>query len=168
MRARARSGRLRRDRLSMTSRWPARRATLRGCSFRRAASLAGRWSSWTWARAKYTARPMKQRGQGTNAFGCTCFTRERRAPRSRLPPMCSVRLPSVPTLRRNPRMPGLVAQLPEQLRARWETSCGPLSERARFSLARHGVDVSVLELAREQCELPPEPEVPTAPLPPGP
>lgn len=62
------------------------------------------------------------------------------------------------------RLPGLLGGL-RRLRNAWESACEPLGERARF-LARHGVDPSVLELTREQCELPPDPATVTEPPPP--
>jgi hypothetical protein len=60
----------------------------------------------------------------------------------------------------NPHLAGLTASV-RRLRSRWESACGPLLERARW-LSRQGVEGPVQELARAQCELPPEPGAPAA------
>jgi hypothetical protein len=67
----------------------------------------------------------------------------------------------------NPSLPGLAASM-RRLRSHWQGACEPLLERARW-LVRHGVDAAVTDLARAQCEIPPEPAAPgTAPAPPAP
>lgn len=53
----------------------------------------------------------------------------------------------------NPRLSGWVASL-RRLRDRWANACEPLLERARW-LVRHGMGNDVLDLARQQCEIPP-------------
>jgi hypothetical protein len=58
----------------------------------------------------------------------------------------------------NPAMPGLVGSM-RRLRARWSDACDSLQARARF-LVRRGVDRDLETLARQQCELPPEPAMP--------
>jgi hypothetical protein len=58
----------------------------------------------------------------------------------------------------NPAMPGLVSSM-RRLRVRWVDACDALQARARF-LVRRGLDRDLETLARQQCEIPPEPSVP--------
>lgn len=60
----------------------------------------------------------------------------------------------------NPSMNNLT-QAMRRLRSRWIEPCDALQGRARY-LARHGVDRDIEVLAREQCEIPPEPGTPEA------
>lgn len=60
----------------------------------------------------------------------------------------------------NPSMPGLVNSM-RRLRVRWVDACDSLQARARF-LVRRGVDRDIETLARQQCEIPPEPVMPGA------
>lgn len=60
----------------------------------------------------------------------------------------------------NPAMPGLVNSM-RRLRARWVDACDALQARSRF-LVRRGLDRDLETLARQQCEVPPEPTMPGA------
>ncbi len=60
----------------------------------------------------------------------------------------------------NPSMPGLVNSM-RRMRVRWVDACDALQARARF-LVRRGLDRDLETLARQQCEIPPEPVMPTA------
>ncbi len=59
----------------------------------------------------------------------------------------------------NPSMPGLVNSM-RRLRVRWVEACDSLQARARF-LVRRGLDRDLETLAQQQCEIPPEPTMPT-------
>jgi hypothetical protein len=58
----------------------------------------------------------------------------------------------------NPSMPGLVQSM-RRLRTRWVDACDSLQARARF-LVRRGLDRDLETMARQQCEVPPEPVMP--------
>jgi hypothetical protein len=60
----------------------------------------------------------------------------------------------------NPQAPNLVNSM-RRLRQRWVDACDSLQARARF-LVRRGLDRDLETLARQQCEIPPEPVLPTA------
>lgn len=59
----------------------------------------------------------------------------------------------------SPRAPHLVNTM-RRLRQRWLEACDMLQARARF-LVRRGLDRDIETLARQQCEIPPEPVLPT-------
>jgi hypothetical protein len=67
---------------------------------------------------------------------------------------------SRPDAATNPALPGMIAGL-HRVRGPWELACEALTERARW-LARHGVTGDIVQIAGQQCELPPEPVVPGA------
>jgi hypothetical protein len=60
----------------------------------------------------------------------------------------------------SPQAPNLVNSM-RRLRQHWVDACDLLLARARF-LVRRGLDRDLETLARQQCEIPPEPVVPTA------
>lgn len=60
----------------------------------------------------------------------------------------------------NPSAPNLVNSM-RRLRQRWVDACDSLQARARF-LVRRGLDRDLETLARQQCEIPAEPVLPTA------